>query len=201
MERTGALLDRTALCRALTTLLNQVAATPATIEYRLIGTAAALLHGVTLPTRDVDILLKRREDVDAFGAALSRCTCLVTPVLLHGGRQYFARYDVDGVEVEFSTVEMETPSDLFEATGPGPWRHYAELYCGRHLVPTVALELRLLTELHRDRADRYQPIIDYLAAHGCDLDLVRRGLEASGAADCLREEVLARLTVAANAAP
>lgn len=201
MERTGALLDRTALRRALAALLDKVAATHTTIAYRLIGTAAALLHGVDLPAGDVDILVKRREDVDAFSAALSGCLCLVAPVLLHGGLQYFARYDVGGVEVEFSTIEVEPPSDLFEASGPGPWRYYAELPCGHHRVPTVALELRLLTELQRDRPDRYGPILDYLATHGCDLALVRRGLEASEMADSLRQEVWARLTAAANPTP
>jgi len=190
MGREVALLDRPTLCRALETMLDYAALASVAVEYRLIGTAAALLHGVTLPAGDVDILLKRREDVDAFSAALSRCTCLVAPVWLPGSHQYFARYDVDGVEVEFSTVEWETTSDLSEAVGPGPWRHYVELCCGRHTVPTVALELRLLTELLRDRADRYRPLSAHLAAHGYDLDLVRRGLAAMDLSADRREAVL-----------
>jgi hypothetical protein len=48
----------------------------AQIEYRLVGTGAALLHGVQLPAGDIDILVKEREDVDAFGSALSSFKCL-----------------------------------------------------------------------------------------------------------------------------
>lgn len=194
-------LDRPTLCRTLTTMLDCMTPEAASVDYRLIGTAASVLHGVCLPAHDVDILMRHRRDVDTFGAMLSRFRCLQAPVWMPDSRQYFARYDVDAVEVELSTVELEIDADVYEAVGTGPWRYCSTLRCGRHEVPTIALELRLITELRRNRADRYQPLIDYLAEHGCNFDLMRRGLETSGVADSLRKEVWARLTAAANTAP
>jgi hypothetical protein len=101
---------------------------------------------------------------------------------------------VNGVEVGISTVEIETDLDVLETYGPGLWeRHYVLLPCGPYLVPTVALELRLITEMHRDRPERYKPIIQHLKAHGCDLDLVRRGLAIGRLSQALQESVLAQL--------
>jgi hypothetical protein len=43
--------------------------TCAAIDYHLVGTSAALLHGVVLPAADIDILVRKRSNVDAFGLA------------------------------------------------------------------------------------------------------------------------------------
>jgi hypothetical protein len=48
-------------------------------EYRLVGTAVALLQDVPVPTGDVDLLLKERESVDAFGLALASFECRFLP--------------------------------------------------------------------------------------------------------------------------
>jgi len=58
------------------------------------------------------------------------------------------------MKVELSTVEVAFDQDHSETLGHGPWEHNALLAGGARLVPTVTLELRLLTELRRDRADR-----------------------------------------------
>jgi hypothetical protein len=43
--------------------------TCAAIDYHLVGTSAALLHGVVLPVTDIEILVRERSNVDAFGLA------------------------------------------------------------------------------------------------------------------------------------
>jgi hypothetical protein len=177
MARSGLTLDRALLVETLTLVLDHVLPACAGIDYRLVGTGAALLHGVELPVGDLDITLVERPDVDAFGAALSPFECLEAPAWLPHARQYYANYEVNGVEVGLSTVEVATDADTFETYGPGLWeKHYSLLPCGPYQVPTVNLELRLITEIWRDRPDRYTPLIAYLREHGCDLDLVRRGL-------------------------
>jgi hypothetical protein len=139
-----------------------------------------MLHGVDLPVGDLDILLLERTGVDAFAAALAPFDCLEPAAWLPEARQYYANYAVNGVEVGLSTVEVKTESDAIETYGPGPWqKHYSLLHCGPYQVPTVDLELRLITELYRDRPDRYTPLIGHLREHGCDLDLVRRGLSGA----------------------
>jgi len=192
MERATA-LDRPRLVQTLTTLLDAAMPRCAGVTYRLVGTGAALLHGVDLPAADIDLLVRERRDVHMFAEALAAFPCLEAPAWLAGMRQYYANYEVDGVEVGISTVEMEAATDTVETFGPGPWQHYVLLTCGKHQVPTVTLELRLITELGRNRPDRYRPIIAHLRAYGCDCALLRRGMEAAAIAPALQEYVHKRL--------
>jgi len=168
---------------ALSVVLGSGPAGGPDADYRIVGTAAALMHGVQLPAGDIDVLLKTRAGVDAFSAVLSAWNCLSPPTYLEGSRQYFASYDIDGVEVEFSTVEGPNDSDTSECMGRGPWAHYSLVTCGSKQVPVVGLELRLLSELARGRADRYVPIWEFMQLREYDHDLVARGLRERGITD------------------
>jgi hypothetical protein len=44
---------------------------------------------------------------------------------------------------------------------------------GEHVVPAVALELRLASELVRERSDRITPIVEHLRSRGADIELLR----------------------------
>ncbi|QYC38275.1 hypothetical protein Nocox_03225 [Nonomuraea coxensis DSM 45129] len=176
----GASLRLVDVTSALETTLTALVAAGADPAYRVGGTGAALLQGVRLPTGDLDLLVARREDVDAFAAALSSFPCLHAASWLAASSQYFTRYEVNGVHVEISTVEQETGSDAMECVGRGPWEHYVVIPCGPHRVPVVRLELRLATELRRDRPDRYEPLLDHLAARGFDAGLLNRAMTARG---------------------
>jgi hypothetical protein len=187
------MLNQQQLCETLVTVLDHVMPACAQIEYRLVGTGSALLQGVSLPTGDIDILVKERESVDAFGAALASFECRFSPAWMPEARQYYADYEVNGVGVGISTVEVETDSDGLECVGRGPWEHYVSIPCGPYTIPAVALELRLVSELLRDRPDRYTPLIQHMRVHGCDIELVRRGMEARNLAQALQEKVLGQL--------
>jgi hypothetical protein len=167
---------------ALHETLLQVLAPPQLtgLRYRLVGTAAALAQGVAVVAGDIDVLVAQRADVDAFAAALTGFPCATPPTWLADARQYFARFDVGGAEVEVSTVEWPVETDTVECAGPGPWKHYVDVAVGEHLVPAVRLELRLVSELVRDRPDRIRPLISHLRQHGGDLDLVRRSMQDRG---------------------
>jgi hypothetical protein len=151
------------------------------------------MQGVQLPTGDIDILVKERQGVDALGSCLVDFTCLVPPAWMEGARQYYAEYEVNGVGVGISTVEFETESDALECVGRGPWEHHVPVPCGSHTIPAVALELRLVSELVRNRSDRSTPLIEHMRANGCDLDLVRRGMEARNLPQDVRQRVLEQL--------
>jgi hypothetical protein len=193
MRQPDPLLDQARLRETLTAFLDYTMPTCAQIDYRLVGTGAALLHGVPLPAGDIDILVRERHSVDAFGSALSSFRCLEAPAWLAEMRQYYGNYEVNGVEVGISTVEIESDADTLETFGRGPWEHFTLLTCGRYAVPTVALELRLITELFRNRPDRYQPLIQYMQSHGCDLDFIRRGIAAAGLSQAMQDDVLNKL--------
>jgi len=121
--------------------------------------------------------------VDAFAAALSQQECLTPRQLLDHAKhakQYFAAFRVQGIRVEFSTIEVDTECATYECSGDGPWSHFSMVGCGCWDTPVVALELRLLTELARGRADRYVPIWQFLQSRGYDAALLRRGLKDRG---------------------
>jgi hypothetical protein len=164
-------------------------------DFRLGGTAASLLHGVDLPVGDVDFLVGERHHVDLLASALQGFPILVPPHWLaySNGGQYWARFDVEGVQVEFSTVEFATDSDALECIGSGPWVHYLTLPCRSVELPVVALELRLVSEVFRDRAERYRPIVEHLRSKPCDLALIRRGLTARRISETRQAQVLAML--------
>jgi hypothetical protein len=187
------MLSQQQLRETLVTVLDHSMPACAQVEYRLVGTGAALLQGVPLPTGDIDILVKERESVDAFGSTLASFKCRFSPAWMPEERQYYADYDVNGVGVGISTVEVETESDGLECVGRGPWEHYVLVSCGPYTIPVVALELRLVSELLRDRPDRYTPLIQQMQVSGCDIELVRRGMEGRGLSQALQERVIGQL--------
>ncbi len=180
----------------LIAVLDQALPACAHVEYRLVGTGAALLQGAALPAADVDLLFKQRADLKAFGAALVDYTCLSAPAWLAETAQYYANYDVLGVEVGLSTVEHDTALDCLETMGSGAWEHFSWLPCGPYRVPTVALELRLITELYRQRRDRYLPLLEFMRAGEYDRALVERGLQAADVPPELQAEVRRSFQVA-----
>jgi hypothetical protein len=193
-------LDLVRLQEALIAFLDHAMPACSQIDYRLVGTGAALLHGVSLPAADIDILVRERGSVDAFNAALSSFRCLEAPAWLADTQQYYGNYEVNGVEVGISTVEVESEADTIETFGRGPWEHFTLLRCGRYSVPTVALELRLITELFRNRPDRFQPLIGFMQARGCDPDFIRRGLAAAGLPPAMQDDVVSQLGAAPRTA-
>ncbi|MEU1727499.1 hypothetical protein [Nonomuraea sp. NPDC005692] len=180
-------LSRTDVTTALVMTLD---AAGAAVPYRLCGTSAALLQGVPLPAGDIDLLMPGRAELHVFAAALSPFPCLHAPTWIEGSAQYFARFAVNGVEVELSTVERQAGSDALECVGEGPWRHHVLVACGPHQVPAVRLEIRLATELLRDRADRYGPLVAHLRSHGFDPGLLRRAMDAAGVPAARRRPIL-----------
>jgi hypothetical protein len=186
-------LDLVRLRETLILFLDRTYPTCAQLDYRLVGTGAALLHGVCLPAADVDILVKERRCVDAFGSALSSFKCQEAPTWLPDMHQYYGNYDVNGIEVGISTVEIASDADTIETYGRSPWEHFKVITCGSHAVPTVALELRLITELHRNRPGHYKPIIQFMLQNGCDHTFIERGSKAAGVQQDVHDEALHQL--------
>jgi hypothetical protein len=149
-------------------------------DLRVVGTASSLLRGIDLPVGDVDIAGRHRDVVDALAgeAVRAKGACLSAPAWHADWNQYFAEYVVAGVRVGFSTVETpvteETP--VHECVGAGPWEHYDVVVVEGHRVPVVASELRLVSEVIRDRPDRWRPLGMCLADNGYDAELLERAL-------------------------
>jgi len=187
-------LDQEKLKETLIILFEQANHIIEKFEFRLVGTSAALLRGVELPTGDIDILVKERQAVDAISAGLSSWECVQQPTYLEEVRQYLAEFCVNGIAIGISTVEWETENDGLECIGPGPWNHFEEIKCGQFTIPTVSLELRLISELLRDRPERYAPLLRYIKEKGCDLDLIHQGMTAREMPVERQEQVIQQLT-------
>ena len=87
MAKTRPLRDLQDLRDVLSEVLGRLSAIPG-FQYRLVGTSAALLQRVRLPTGDVDILVQTRQEVDAFATACADLPCLTPPSYLVHARQY-----------------------------------------------------------------------------------------------------------------
>ncbi|MBI9043522.1 MAG: hypothetical protein JEZ06_03500 [Anaerolineaceae bacterium] len=193
-DHVNSILDQEKLKETLVCIFKQTHHIIEKYEYRLVGTSAALLRGVKLPAGDIDILVKERQAVDAISAALSSWDCVQPPEYLEKSRQYYSEFRVNGIELGISTVEWETEYDGIECIGPGPWEHFDKIKCGQFAVQTVSLELRLVSELIRERPERYDPLIQYMKKKGVDLDLFRQGMAARGMPDERQEEVIQQLS-------
>jgi hypothetical protein len=187
------LRDGAELQRIVSRVLDRVDPEASGLEYRLVGTGAALAQGVQLPVGDVDILVTRRGDVDRVAAALAEFRCLDSPNWLPQARQYYAQFEVEEIGVGASNVEWPVEADGFECVGPGPWEHYVPVRFGQHVVPAVRLELRLGSELVRDRPDRYVPLIEHMRWHGADLQLAEKAMKERGVDPVRQERILDQL--------
>ncbi|WP_147450892.1 hypothetical protein [Streptomyces hoynatensis] len=176
VPRTRPPRDRHELDAVLSRGFDLIRAVVPRLEHRLVGTAAACLQGVDVPVGDVDLLVARRQDVDAVAQALAGLPCVTAPRWIEASGQYFACYSLDGIRFEISTVESPCAEDGWECQGPGPWRHFVTVVRGGHRIDCVSLELRLTTEFLRDRPDRYRPLLAHLGAHGADLPLLRQSM-------------------------
>lgn len=178
---------------ALEMALNCAAPVVPRETLRLVGTAAALLQGVFLPVRDVNLLARSRAQVEACAAALDGFPCVTPPAWDAETGAYTARFLIRGIEISVTAAEDDATSAGFEMQGEGPWQHCVPIPCGAHTVYGVALELRLATELARERAARVAPLLRALRRRGCDLPLLRCCLEAQGVSQEMGQEILAKL--------
>ena len=150
------------------------------IDYRIVGTSSSLLQGVNLPCNDIDILVKDRKAVDKFSANMCTYQINKNPYFINynNGGQYICEIGVNGVIVEMSTCEWETPSEYVETYGVGPWKYFTKVNFDSYEIFGVKNELRLLTELARNRQDRIGPLVQFLINNGANFDLLKSGMVA-----------------------
>ncbi len=185
---------------ALQTVIGRCRDDGGPFSYCLIGTAAACLRGAPLVARDIDLLAKDRTDVDTFARALADYPCLRPPSWLADARQYIAAFAVDGTTVEASTVEWPTSSAYLEALGDGPWRFSSEIAVGTVSIRTVAPELRLATELRRERPDHVAALTAWLGERGYDPKLLDHAMAAQGIDEPRKSAIRAALARAPSCA-
>ena len=145
-------------------------------EIRMVGTASSWLRGIVLPVGDIDVLARTRLTVDGLAEELNRrgVLCRMPPSLLDepGFTQYYTSFEIHDVKVEVSTVEAGTDGPLSECAGPAPWSHFDGVLFDDSRLFAVASELRLLSEVSRNRPERWEPIGRHLEDNGYDAELL-----------------------------
>jgi hypothetical protein len=187
-------LTRRQICKALTLFFDCAAQELSDQRYCVVGTAAAVIQGVNLMAKDIDILVEKRVAVDKVARALEYFPCIRSPIWLPDARQYFAAFEIQSALVEISTVEWETNSDCIETLGEGPYKHIERIKLGDHWIPVIRLELRLATELVRGRSERSLPLIRWLRKVGYDQPLLQRAMQAGRIPEETQVEVLKRIS-------
>lgn len=191
--RARALQGPDELRRLFSLILDQVDPDTLGLAYRLVGTGAALAQGVPLPVGDVDIPVGRRGDVDRFAAGLSGFPCLDAPSGFPTRDSTSRGSGSTGPMWRSVRSSGKPDTDTFECTGRGPWEHCVRVGFGRHVVPVVRLELRLVSELVRNRPDRIAPLIEHMRVHGADLPLLQRAMSERGVEPKLQARVMEQL--------
>lgn len=153
-------------------------------KIRIVGTASSMLRHIDLPVGDVDILAKERPIVEELAAAAAAAggVCLEPTGWMEnpGFGQYFTEFELSGVRIAFSTVELPPgePAHIGECVGDAPWKYFDMIEVEGHYVPVVASELRLFSEVVRSRADRWRQIGAQLEREGYNEELLAAALEA-----------------------
>jgi hypothetical protein len=149
---------------------------------RIVGTASSLLRGVDVPAGDVDILARTRDVVDELARDLDEAgaTREAAPRWIDApfGGQYIADSRVGDVLVQISTVELSEPdpSSLAECAGDAAWRYFDVVDVDGYVIPVVASELRLLSDVIRGRPERWRPVAARLARDGYDEALLETAM-------------------------
>ena len=188
--------SREQLEEVLITIFDEIGEVIGKHEYRIVGTAAALLQNVEISTNDVDILFKEREGIDEVHQILSKFNCLKEPEFLGNeevGGQYLAIYEIGEITVELSTVEYEAETDGMECFGKGPWKHYETIKIENYEIPVIRLELRLISEVYRKREERVDQLIKHLRDKKCNLSLIRRGLSERKISEETQKNIIAKI--------
>lgn len=203
----GSLSD-SEIFEALATVLDAAGDLVGSLRFCLVGTASSRVRGIPLPVGDVEFVAADRHTVDALFARISADLPRLpvehaAELQKFAGRGratdlwfYAAAWRVEGVSIGWATCEpvggmprdpmrlsadvraVHVHSDVYECLGRAPWIHSDVVQVGDHAVCCVATELRLVSELVRERGERYDPIFDYLEDRPFDRDLLARAVTA-----------------------
>ena len=162
-------------------------------QYLLCGTAAGLFQGVFQPVRDINLLAKTRTQVDDFSHALRIYPQVEKPIYTESEKLYRATHLIRGVEVSMTALDTSQEDSENMVTSLSPWDYYTEVKIDSHTIRTEALELRLASEIARERPRHYLPLIKHLQKHGADVDLAQRAMAAKAIANDTMRKVISQI--------
>ncbi|TLS37080.1 hypothetical protein [Pseudalkalibacillus caeni] len=182
------------------------------IEWMLVGSAGSVLQGCEMDPGDVDIYVKRKEDVSRFAELLSEFSlpnqdnqtnsndwystkgeAVFHQTFPSGFSWSKARWNINGCDVE--VVHISNAAGIPDSlTGDGIWEggqyiwsHFKEVKAGEYTIPAVPLEIQLESNLRRKRGDRVEAILNALKTNGYDRELITKALSTQNLAKFNKE--------------
>lgn len=176
--------------------------------WSLAGSTATAIQGCAVVPRDIDLLLKEAEGVDALATLMQRyapraCDAIVgseawfssvtKPIAAQrdsdGFRWYWGRWLVQGFKVEGAHI---LAPDRLQGSEPGIWENGPEIWTLHrlvrfkgHRIRVPPLEVQLATCARRGLADRVEAIVKALMRDGADPELLKRSLSGPQFRDLL----------------
>ncbi len=171
----------------------------AKVGWAVIGSGASTLQGCRLPPADIDILFAEPEGVHQFAQFMSVFAVPRRPregelwlssreqpvafeppdpqkEVWNFGRWMIADCKIEAAHIARPAGDPSMAQDWICEPGPRIWPHIRHVPFGRYQVPVVPLEIRLGTELLRERKERVDEIVAVLQGQGHDRELLRQAL-------------------------
>ncbi|MCI4352546.1 MAG: hypothetical protein L3K14_04080 [Thermoplasmata archaeon] len=171
----------------------------AKVDWSLAGSAATAIQGCEIVPRDLDILLKKADGVDALANLMHEyaphtCDAMMgseswvssqdTPFaderdpegfLWHWGRWLVGGFKVEGAYIVARDGAQGGEPGIWE-NGPEIWTLHRVVEFGGHRIRVPPLEVQLATCARRGLSDRVEAIIEALQRDGVNRKLLERSL-------------------------
>lgn len=162
----------------------------------LVGSAATALRGVELDPGDLDVLVRRSQDVARVAAlmpARSHDDGELDPgkfvssktrptITFDSGSWVFGRWLLADVTVEVASISVPESEryQLIETLGDPVWLEREQIDVEGAQIPIVPLELQIATMVSRGQSARLDRVVDASDALQLDAELLSRALSARG---------------------
>lgn len=188
----------------LSTICEIVSSRDVNIQWIIVGSVGSVLQGCEMTPGDIDIYVKKQEDVVQFAELLkpfsltekcnpsnedgwfsSKEEPTYTETFPSGFTWTKGRWRINGFEVEVVNISNSAGiSDSMD--GEGIWeggRYIWDLSKNvgfkQYTIPVVPLEIQLESNLRRERMDRVNSIMRALKKEGYDKELLSKALSTS----------------------
>lgn len=167
---------------------------PLPVDWMLIGSAGTAVHGAEIQPADIDVLVRRPDDVVAVAQSMPNpvdaspssdpaewFSTAVEPVLRFGtenDRWTFGRWGLAGVVVEAANITVPAAKGLLiETLGEEVWRVRSWVVWRGQRLPVVPLEVQLATMVARGQDERLARAISSRSPASLNRPLLRRALD------------------------
>ncbi|WP_410769415.1 hypothetical protein [Fontibacillus sp. BL9] len=188
--------------QALKTFCDLYSESNLTTEWIIVGSVGSVLQRAMMEPNDLDIYVRRREDVDQLATLMKEFNLESKSGLSYSDpgwlssdeEPYFTQSFPSGFtwtkgkwkihDFHAEVVQISNPAGIPDSVdGEGIWEGGKYIWdltkkveFENHWVPVVPLEIQLESNIRRNRQDRADAILNALLTHGYDRPLLNKAL-------------------------